>query len=69
MRIAMFGLIAATAVICTACAPAVGSKEWCEGVSKGTIKPNEQDAAQMQAAVACMMSGLGDALKQLQTPQ
>ena len=30
MRIAFFGLLTATAVIATACSPAVGSPEWCK---------------------------------------
>lgn len=65
MRIAVFGLIAATAVLCSACTPAVGSKEWCDGLKSGSIKPNENDAAQVQAAVACVMGGVGDAMKQM----
>ena len=30
MRIAFYGLLAATAVLATGCSPAVGSPEWCK---------------------------------------
>jgi hypothetical protein len=65
MRLTLIGLLAATAALCAACSPAIGSKEWCEGVMKGSIQPNPQDQAQMEGAMKCAMGALDGAFKNL----
>ncbi len=70
MRLSMLAAIAATAALCSACSPPVGSPEWCkqmESKMKGQdsleqlskLTPEEQ-----QGIGQCMMNALGGALGQ-----
>ncbi len=59
MRIAMFGLIAATAAICTACSPAVGSKEWCDNLEKNPPQDFSQVTPEMAKGLQqCVMNAV-----------
>ena len=70
MRLSMIAAFAATAALCSACSPPVGSAEWCkqmEAKMKGQdsleqlskLTPEEQ-----QGIGQCMMNALSGALKE-----
>lgn len=70
MRLSMLAAIAATAALCSACSPPVGSPEWCkqmEAKMKGQdsleqlskLTPEEQ-----QGIGQCMMNALSGSLGQ-----
>jgi hypothetical protein len=58
MRIRIFGLLAVTAALCSAC-NGPGSPEWCKGVIQGTIKATEQEmSANEQKCAEVLMKEL-----------
>jgi hypothetical protein len=59
MRIAMFGLIAATAALCASCGPAVGSKEWCDNLEKNPPKDFNQITPEIAKGMQqCVMNAI-----------
>jgi hypothetical protein len=70
MRLSMIAAFAATAALCSACSPAVGSPEWCKQMES---KMKGQDSLEQLSKLSqeeqqgigqCMMHALSGALKQ-----
>jgi hypothetical protein len=61
MRLTLIGMLAATAALCTACSPAVGSPEWCKNMQAkmqtldalSKLTPEEQ-----QGLSQCVMNAI-----------
>ncbi len=65
MRLAMLGLVAVTATICTGCTPAVGSPEWCKQMEANPPKDLASITPEMmQGAQKCAM----DAINNMKVP-
>ena|GEM_PF-3257375 len=71
MRVAFYGLLAATAVLVTGCSPAVGSPDWCKQVTaKMQNNPNAlEEMAKMsqeeqQGLTKCIEHAMSGALGQ-----
>lgn len=71
MRVAFYGLIAATVVLATGCSPAVGSPDWCKQMTeKMQNNPNaledmaKMSAEEQQGLTKCIEHAMSGALGQ-----
>ena len=70
MRIAFYGLMAASAVLATACSPAVGSPDWCKQFQANNENKNPMDVLsnltpeEQKGIEQCMMNAFSGALGQ-----